>query len=285
MKLLLKSALVGATLVASTAFADVAPPNTGNGELVLFVRDVNAPGRVYARGLGVTIDSVLNPSVTSSADPTFDPTTGVVKDFTYSLPASIGPDGNLTSFLGGGAAGTTYVWTVLAADTLDNSFIQDTGEYRFLSTSPLALKTNPGSVPTNNTIEGVWTNIDGMTQDLNNVLPNASGSSTASDGQWGQSGTVWDGGGTWFGGGLVNENSLGSAANLYLVSNSSDNSLHVARAYQSTIQLRLTADGTLENVGSVVTPPQVPLPAAVWLLGSALVGVAGIRRRRPEQAA
>jgi hypothetical protein len=37
----------------------------------------------------------------------------------------------------------------------------------------------------------------------------------------------------------------------------------------------MLADGTLEAVGGAV-----PLPGAVWLLGSGLLGLAGIGRRR-----
>lgn len=35
--------------------------------------------------------------------------------------------------------------------------------------------------------------------------------------------------------------------------------------------------------GGVVQPPEVPLPGAVWLFGSALLGLAGLRRRRFKQ--
>jgi len=46
----------------------------------------------------------------------------------------------------------------------------------------------------------------------------------------------------------------------------------------------LSADGTLSSAAGPGVP-QVPVPAAVWLLGSALVGLTGIRRRKVEVAA
>jgi hypothetical protein len=41
-------------------------------------------------------------------------------------------------------------------------------------------------------------------------------------------------------------------------------------------QVTLNANGTL----TVVNPAAVPIPAAAWLLGSGLLGLAGIGRRR-----
>jgi hypothetical protein len=43
--------------------------------------------------------------------------------------------------------------------------------------------------------------------------------------------------------------------------------------------VELTAAGLVLTPGSV-TPPTVPLPPAVWLLGSGLLGLAGIARRK-----
>ena len=59
MKTIAKLGLVGLALAASSAHADVFLPNTGNGELTLFVRN-DVTGEVYARGLQIRIDSVLS---------------------------------------------------------------------------------------------------------------------------------------------------------------------------------------------------------------------------------
>jgi hypothetical protein len=42
----------------------------------------------------------------------------------------------------------------------------------------------------------------------------------------------------------------------------------------------LSATGLLTLTGNTVTPPTVPLPPAVWLLGSGLLGLVGVSRRR-----
>jgi hypothetical protein len=45
-------------------------------------------------------------------------------------------------------------------------------------------------------------------------------------------------------------------------------------------QLELTSTGTLESVPSTTPPPPVPVPAALWLFGSGLLGLAGVGRRK-----
>lgn len=274
MKSLAKYAMIGAALVASSAFADVVPPPSGNGELTLFVRDVNNGNRVYARGLGISINDVLSQSVTT--DGSFS---GPVQSFDYSLPASIGADGTLSSFLSGGGS-TNYVWTVMAADTQTD---ESTGTRRFLTTTPTDLNVLSFAIPDNGSIAGLWGNIDGMFSDLNGALPDTDGSSTDVNGQWGQTGQTYSNGGDWFGAGFNNENALGDTARLYIVANSTSESLDLARVYQA-VDLRLSLTGLLESVGGT-TPPPVPVPAAIWLLGSALVGFAGVARRRASEVA
>jgi len=66
MRSLVKLALVGAALAGANAHADVINTSSGNGELVLFVRDVNNSARVYARGLGITMNDVLAQSTVIS---------------------------------------------------------------------------------------------------------------------------------------------------------------------------------------------------------------------------
>ncbi len=102
MRSLVKIAVAGALLASgATAYADVATPSTGNGELVLFVRDGSNESRVYARGLGITLDQLLTAGQITG-DPTKpDPANNLADTdtLTFSLPSAIGPDANLSSFL------------------------------------------------------------------------------------------------------------------------------------------------------------------------------------------
>src|ERR1700704_6511861 len=82
MKLMLKIAMVGSALAATSAFATTIAPQTGNGELVLYARDT-VTNVTYAKGLGLQIDGVAT-RATIAADTTYTyPTGGTIA---YSLP-------------------------------------------------------------------------------------------------------------------------------------------------------------------------------------------------------
>ena len=106
MKTFAKFGLIGLALAASSAHADVFLPNTGNGELTLFVRN-EVTGAVYARGLQIRLDSILTQAQINEPY-TGDSILGIVQDINYAL-GTIGPDANLTSFL---AAAGAKTWTI-----------------------------------------------------------------------------------------------------------------------------------------------------------------------------
>src|SRR5262245_35686970 len=85
-----------ASSFATTALADVIPPSSGNGELVLFVRDLSDNSRIYARGLGVRMDDVLVQSAIPALGP--PPAIGVPVSFNYTF-SGVTADANLTNFL------------------------------------------------------------------------------------------------------------------------------------------------------------------------------------------
>ena len=105
LSLAIKLALAGSTLLAASAYADVATPASGNGELVLFVRD-NTTNTTYARGLGVnTLDVLSQATVTANQPYTAPVATG------YQL-STLAPDANLTAFLGGTHASDNFTWAI-----------------------------------------------------------------------------------------------------------------------------------------------------------------------------
>jgi hypothetical protein len=267
MKSLLKIVLVGAACMASTAYADVFQSSSGNGELTLFVRN-DTTGAVYARGLQIRIDDVMTQSAIQGS--TYS---APVTAATYSLP-SIGPDAALSSFLG--SVGT-FSWTIMAGDNIGGVSV---GGSRYLTTSQTDLSLTPATI-TGINLSSSWNNLEQMYITLNGILPDTAGSSTSANGQWRQAGAVpGEGAGEWFGTGLSNVNGVDSAANFYLFTGNGNGGL--ARVYQFS-DITLSADGTLSAGGT--TPPPVPLPAAVWLLGSGLVGLTAIGRRRKNESA
>lgn len=244
-------------LGAISASADVVNTDTGNGELTLFVRN-DVTGAVYARGLQIRLDDVLTEGAIQSSPYT----AGAANERTYLLP-TVGPDANLTSFLG--QAGT-FSWTVMGGD--NTGLINVVGGKRYVTTTPVDL-TNGTTVTTGN-LSSSYNNLLTMINQLNAFLPDASGSSIVSEGQWRQTGTVpGQEAGTWYGVGPNNVNDLGSAANFYMLAAPGGGG--AARVYEFAA-LTLRADGSLVSA--------VPLPAAFWLLGTGLAGLAGVSRRR-----
>ena len=246
---------------AMGASADVINSDSGNGELTLFVRN-ETTGAVYARGLQIQIDSLLTQGDIQSGSYN----AGAANQRTYLLP-QINADANLTSFL---ASSGSFTWTVMAGDNTGGAAV--IGGKRYVTTSPADL-TNGTSVTTGN-LSSSYNSYLTMINQLNAFLPDASGSSVVSEGQWRQTGaTPGSEAGTWYGVGPSNVNDLGSAANLYLLAGSGGGG--AARVYQFA-DLVLSANGTLSSV----TPAPVPLPAAFWLLGTGVAGLAGVSRRR-----
>ena len=71
---------------------------------------------------------------------------------------------------------------------------------------------------------------------------------------------------------ITGVSALGTDMNLYAMT--PDNTKATAGQLYTAGLVTMTADGTLEAASPV------PLPAAVWLLGSGLLGLAGVGRRR-----
>lgn len=74
----------------------------------------------------------------------------------------------------------------------------------------------------------------------------------------------------------ANGAALGSAQSLFLVASTADSAV-AANVYKSAYTLTLSSAGLLSYDAPVSA---VPVPAAIWLLGSGLMGLVGIGRRR-----
>lgn len=270
MKSLWKLSAVAAFAIGGTvAQADVTLPgtNTGTGSsLVLFVKDTTVganPNRVYARDLGLLTDAVLTQAGASGAY------AGPGQAIPFTL-GTFAPDSNLTAFLGGG---TSFVWTIMAADTLGTQAFQQ----RYVTTSQDDVTTLGYVTPTNNTLRSAWSAIAGMYGSLNGALPDVPGSSTPTDGQWAQNGGTYENMDSWNGGGVQAQNNLGQAANFYVFVTSSSANLGASRVF-AAVDVILSANGTLS---AVATAP-VPVPPALYLLGSAIAGLTGVARRKKK---
>lgn len=273
MKSILKTALASAALLAtSSAFADVVLPGSGNGELVLFVKN-NTTNAVYARGLVTQIDSVATGGYIAG-DASYTPG----KELSFA-PLTVVHDGNLSSFLNGFST-SEFSYSVIAADTAFPT-ANGLGNQRYAFTSTTLDPT--GNVPFNSDLLA-FQNSQAAMQELNNALSGAegSGSSTPVGGIWGQpntGGAFWQ---DWFGKGVQNDVALGEAASFFMVASGGGGSSNASHVY-------LAGAYTLSALGDLVFSPnatsEVPLPAAVWLLLSGLGGLGVVGRKKNALAA
>jgi hypothetical protein len=269
---MLKLAMVGSALAATSAFATTVAPSTGNGEFVLYARDT-VTNVTYAKGLGVFIDSVATRG-TIAADTTYTYPTGGTLNFT--LP-TMSLDANWTTFKN--AAGSDpIVWTVLAGDSQQN--LNTAGAERYLTTTQVDHTTGAPNPPSNSVIRSIYSALNGLQTDMLGIgaSDGASVILAANSGKgWGNPTGTDKLANTWFSTvGISNENPLGTAGKFYMVTSQNGGSSTTGRVY-TLAGIVLDANGSLHTAA-------VPLPAAVWLFGSGLLGLVGIGRRKQVAA-
>ena len=289
MKSFVKYALAGVALVAASgaAYADVTPGSSGNGGLMLVVRDLSSPTRVFITDLGLTLDSFLTQAqITGTPGTATELRNGVPITGQGSSPTINFTSGALQSFMGVGSA-LGYEWAVLGSDSLGTSTTANTGtgSVRVLSTSEtqfsssLTSSTGYSSIGGNG---GIAANMSLFFDENNALLADPPGSSIE-NGTYGQNG-FGTSAPTLFGtSGNLNDPAAnaGVSQRLYMLT-SGGSSTSNTRIYQFA-DLTLSTSGVLTSAAGQT--PEVPLPAAVWLLGSALVGLTTVRRRKSAEVA
>jgi hypothetical protein len=274
MKTLAKFAIASLALAGSSAFAAIDLPSTGNGELVLLVRDLSDSTRQVVLETNVRLNDILTQAqIVGSAAPSAN---GVPVSFTYNFTDVTSTA--LATFLSAPSA-SGYEYMLFAGDSASTRAL---GDARFLSTSNFQYTASTPSPVTNNNIGN--TGGIGITSENQLVLVDAS---LVEAGNTGFAAFAQDQENFFFSDitsvGIAQPGTLvGTATNLYVFTTAGGTSSARARVYQGN-DVVLNSNGTLSVVGGA--PPPVPLPAAVWLLGSALAGFGAISRRRGKTAA
>jgi len=259
MKLNIKAiTAVVALTCAGSASAAINVFSTGNGELFLSVRDnINATSIVL--DMNTTIDTFLGTtSVAGTGGSDFAMTDAAVANF-------------MTTGSG------DYSWAVMAGDSVGSA---SAGGLRYLSTTNAA-DTTIGTL--NNFTLQNWSIMEGsyllnVNPFIDLAGPSTTLKSTSADNSYFI--TAFD---SWSNNAnFTTTAAAGQSQNFMFLSNSQGTifpSGKLAKVdFVKTGSFTLQANGTLNYVSAV------PLPAAVYFLGSALVGLVGVTRRRNKAA-
>lgn len=241
-------------------------------DLFLFVT-TSATGVTFVEDTGISINSLVP---AAALQPSGSPANGLTLSGT--LPASIHLSASpaLQSFL---ALGGTVQFTVEAGQDpggATNGICSVTGTCITIDANNAPVQNN-----TQLTVAGMNQWLVGLASDDNNYAQHGlsmgpNGTITIGSGAWGDTHGGGSGSTTEYG---IGPDSAGIGLNVpvNVYAYTGNGSPGFAQSY-SLGQVALLSDGTLESV--------VPLPAAIWLVGSGLLGLAGVnKRRRPPAAA
>jgi len=261
-KLVPVSAAGALALGAAAAHASIALPSSGSSDAILFAEVVNAAGTKavasYAGDTDISINTILG---------------GLSGSTTV-----LGSDPNLAALFAADASGDTVEFAVLGGQYTGGATATNfevAGHAQFLSTT-----LNNSTTTLTAATTGSLTHMAGLNTDIGSINSNSGGASSIEGASPATAG-IWDitntsGTAYWDGASIPNYNAQGVTANLYYVTGGGGIASKVSTTLEGTAYL--SASG-LVLTG---TSSPVPLPAAVWLFGSGLLGLAGVARRKAQ---
>jgi hypothetical protein len=288
MKQVVRFAIAGALMVGYATAQAQTQPSSNASDLWLFVSDQTA-GTTFAVDTGKALTDILPTSSLAPGGSATVLSTSVQANF------SIGPTAALTSYINAAnTAGHTLEWGVDAANfpgVTTAKGNQKPGGIVALFDNPVSQEANTSGLVFGN----MQTFAGGLQGDLGFFVIPGSGAQQAAYVAGGQTykisagtsgASVWGtgtgniGGSTDMYGQGPNQAGIGLGQNaaFYGITGNSANGGQV-QSYVLSL-LTLTANGTLQTSPLISTP----LPAAVWLFGSGLLGLIGVGRRRATAA-
>jgi hypothetical protein len=267
---LVKSAVAGALALTGTSAFAVTAPNTNSSDLVLVIYNTTT-NAAYALDTGVTINSVLPSSALVSG-----------ASLNTSLPGlntSYAASSTLSTFLAANPASGDQ-WTIEAAQfngggTLagcTNGNCKTQGNGKGILTSLVATQ-DPTQMQT--------TVLSSMDLFINGLQAEETGGQLVFTGK--ESGTVQYGAGgnsapsNYGMFGRVDSGAMGSTLTMFGFTGNNGTGNVESYVLDS---VTVGTNGTVTFVGNGGAPPPVPIPAAVWLFGSGVLGLVGVSRRR-----
>jgi hypothetical protein len=275
MKTLIRIAVAGALMAGYATAQAQSLPSSGSSDLWLFVSDQTSK-TTFAEDTGVSLSSIMGGSYTANASLASKPAN-------FSVAAS----GALTSYLNAASsAGHTLEWSVLGAQFDGTNGANDPGNrtpgtaievFDFASGASADNKVKGMIFSNGATLDNGW---EGDLNGLKNAGYTAGGTTYTLNNQnygvWGNGLGAVPGSTNLYGTGIDQSGvALNQQVSLYGVTGNSS-----AGKLQSYL---LGSNLSLSNAG-VLSVSSVPLPAAVWLFGSGLLGLIGVGRRKAAAA-
>ena len=275
MKTLIRFAVAGALMAGFATAQAQNLPSSGNSDLWVFVSDATAK-TTFAEDTGLSLSSLL---------PTASLVSGANLNTSIQANFSVAATSTLTSYINAAnSAGHTLTWAVYGAQfpgSISGAGYRKPGGFVSIFDDLGAVGSNIAQGLLQPTLQNIGAGIEGDLTYLKASYTAGGKSYSWVDGS--NIGNVWGAGVGGTGGStdLFGQEfdqagiALGTTNTLYgLTGNGNPGQV---QSYILGTDITVTADGTLKVGGGT---PTVPLPAAVWLFGSGLLGLFGVGRRR-----